>query len=120
MLAPLTTLLVIGLVALALVAGWYTLRDRLLDDRLLLVAAIVEVALLVQAVIAVVRVGDIGDSAEGATFVAYAITLPFILPAVLWVALKEKTRWSMAVVVGGAAAVGVMVGRLDQIWSAWT
>ncbi len=99
---------------LALVSGIYALRDRLLDDWLLLAAAVLELGLLVQLVAGLVSLGDL--AAEKATFAAYAITLPFIPPAIAWVALKEKTRWAMGVVVAGSLAVLVMTARLDSLW----
>jgi hypothetical protein len=35
----------------------------------------------------------------------------------VFLAIKEKTRWAMGVIVAGAFAVGVMTGRLQQIWN---
>lgn len=114
---PVTLTVYAASAVLALLAGFYAWRDRLIDDRLLLVAAVLEVALLVQAVVVLVNVGEVtGDGAEKATFAAYGLTLPLIPPAVAFLAIKEKTRWSMGVIVAGAFAVAVMTGRLQQIW----
>lgn len=118
MLFPLTVVVFVAAVCLMALAGWYAVRERLLDDRLLLVAAVLEVALLAQLVVAVVHLGDVpGGGAEQATFAAYAITLPFVPPAIVLLALKEKTRWAMGVVVVGAFAAAVMSARLQQIWN---
>jgi hypothetical protein len=115
---PLTAAVFVVAVTLMVVAGWYAARSRLLDDRLLLVAALLEIGLLVQLVVAVVHLGGVpGDAAERATFAAYAITLPFVPPAAIFLALKEKTRWAMGVVAVGAFAAAVMTARLQQIWS---
>lgn len=117
MLLPLTLLVFAAAGALALAAGWYAWRDRLIDDRLLLVAAALELGLIVQLVLCLARLGSVtGGGAERATFAAYAIALPFIPPAVAFLAIKEKTRWSMGVIAAGAFAVAVMTGRLQQIW----
>jgi hypothetical protein len=114
---PLTIAIYAASAALALMAGWYAWRDRLIDDRLLLVAGLLELGLLVQAVVVLVTVGDVGgDGAEKATYAAYGLTLPFIPPAVAFLAIKEKTRWAMGVIAAGAFAVAVMTGRLQQIW----
>jgi hypothetical protein len=115
---PLTVVvLAAALVCLAL-AAWYAARSRLLDDRLLLPSAALELGLLAQLVVALVHLGDVpGDSAEKATFAAYAITLPFVPPVAVFLALKEKTRWAMVVVAVGAFAAAVMTARLQQIWS---
>ncbi|MDF2143794.1 hypothetical protein [Knoellia sp. p5-6-4] len=117
MLFPLTVAIYAVSAALALMAGWYAWRDRLIDDRLLLVAGLLELGLLVQAVVVLVTVGDVGGGgAEKATYAAYGLTLPFIPPAVALLAIKEKTRWAMGVIAAGAFAVAIMTGRLQQIW----
>ena len=114
---PLTVAVLVTAVACLLIAGWYAARSRLLDDRLLLPAAVLELGLLAQLVVCLVHLGRVpGDSAERATFAAYAITLPFVPPAAVFLALKEKTRWAMVVVAVGAFAAAVMTARLQQIW----
>jgi hypothetical protein len=114
---PLTVAIYAASAVLAVMAALYAWRDRLVDDRLLLVAAVLELALIVQAVVVLAHVGDVAaDGAEKATFAAYGLTLPFVPPAVALLAIKEKTRWAMGVVVAGAFAVAVMTGRLQQIW----
>ncbi len=117
MLSWLTVLVLVAVGLLVLGAAYYTWRDRLIDDRLLLVAAVLELGLIVQAVVGAARVGQVDTGAERATFLAYALSLPVIPPAVTYLAIKEKTRWSMGVIVAGGFAVGVMTGRLAQIWS---
>lgn len=118
MLYPLTVVVLVAAVALMAVSAWYAARRGVVDDRLLLVAAVVELGLLVQLVVCLVHLGRVpGGGAEQATFAAYAITLPFVPPAAIFLALKEKTRWSMGVVVVGAFAVAVMTARLQQIWN---
>jgi hypothetical protein len=115
---PLTLVVLLAAVSLMAVAAWYAARSRVVDDRLLLVAAVVEVGLLVQLVVALVHLGTVpGGAAEQATFAAYAITLPFVPPAAVFLALKEKTRWAMGVVAVGAFGVAVMTARLQQIWN---
>lgn len=118
MLFPLTVVVLVAAVCLLAVAGWYAARSRVVDDRLLLVAGVTELALLVQLVVCVAHLGRVpGGGAEQATFAAYAITLPFVPPAALFLALKEKTRWSMGVVAVAAFSIAVMTARLQQIWS---
>ena len=113
---PLTVLVFAAASVLALAAGWYAWRGRLVDDRLLLAAALLELGLLVQLVVCLANVGEVGGRADQATFAAYAISLPFVPPAVAFLAIKEKTRWAMGVIAAGAFAVAVMTGRLQQIW----
>ena len=118
MLYPLTVAVFVAALLLLGAAGWYAVRERLVDDRLLLVGAVVELGLLVQAVVALAHLGEVtGGGGEQATFAAYALTLPFVPPATLFLALKEKTRWAMGVVVVGAFGIAVMTARLQQIWN---
>lgn len=112
---PWLSWVVIGSSLLALVlAGFYAWRDRLFDDGLLALLAVAEVAVLAQVGVVLAHVGDL--RAEKATFLAYALTLPFVPPATAYLAIKEKTRWAMATVAVGAFAVAVMTVRLGQIW----
>lgn len=126
MISPLTAVVVVAAVCLLAVSGWYAARRRLVDDRLLLVAAVLELGLLAQMVVCLVHLGDVpgrgaggngGDGAEKATFAAYAITLPFVPPVAVFLALKEKTRGAMVVVGVAAFAAAVMTARLQQIWN---
>lgn len=117
MLVPLTTLVIVAVVVLGLQALLYVALDRLVDDVMLLVAVVVEISLLALAVTAAVVQGQVGGEGEGATMLAYALTLPIIPPVVVFIALKEKTRWAMGVVIAGAFTVGVMAYRIIQIWN---
>ena len=117
MLAPLTVVLCGLSVVLLGMAGWYAARNRLFDDPLLVVAALIEVGLVVQLVRGLVGMGHIANTAERATFVAYLVALLVVPPGTVFVAIKEKTRWSMGATAVGAFAVFVMVVRLQQIWS---
>lgn len=111
------TVVIVGLSTLALLmAGVYAWRDRLINDPLLLVLALAELGVIVQAVVALVRVTQLAG--EKATFAAYALTLPFLLPFATWMAIKEKSRWAMVTIGVGAFAVAVMTYRMHQIWSA--
>ena len=117
MLVPLTTIVLVASLVLALVAGFYAVRDRLVDDLLLLVAAVVELLLVVQAVVTVVMAPQVETPGEGATMAAYALTLPLVPPALALLAIKEKSRWSRAACVGGVITVAVMTLRIQQIWT---
>ncbi len=113
---PLTTVTIVLVAVLGLLALLYTALDRLVDDGVLLVGALVELALLVLVVVTAIVHGQVSGRGEGATMLAYALTLPIIPPVVLFIAIKEKTRWAMGVVVAGAFTVGVMTYRILQIW----
>lgn len=113
---PLTTVVIVAVGVLGVMALVYMLINRLVDDALLLVTAVVELSLLVLVVASAIAQGAVTGTGQGATMLAYALTLPIIPPVVVFIALKEKTRWAMGVVIAGAFTVGVMAYRILQIW----
>ncbi len=117
MLQPLTLAVLAGTGLLAVLAGHHLLRRRLVDDPIVLTGAAIEVALLVQLVVGLSRASAIADGAERATFIAYLFTVLVVIPVTVVIAIKEKTQWAMAVVLGGALVVAILVARLQQIWS---
>jgi hypothetical protein len=116
-LQPLTVGLLVASGVLGLLAVHHLLRRRLVDDPLILVGAALELALLVQLVVGLTKASAIGDGAERATFIAYLFTVLLVVPATVVIAIKEKTQWAMAVVLGGAVVVAILVARLQQIWT---
>ena len=116
MIAPVSYAVVALATVLFVVAVYYAIRDKLIDDTLLAVAALVEVGLLVQLVAGLVGLGEIGDSTEKATFAAYLVSLPVIPIGTVLLAIKEKSRWAMGSLAVGAFAVAVMTARCLQIW----
>ena len=118
MLPWLSAVIVAAALLLALTALVYLLVRRGVDDRLLLIAGILEVALLGQLVVGLVQAIPRQGEFEKAVFLASLVTLPFVPPVATFLALKEKTRSSMAVVAGAAVVVGVFIARLTQMWNA--
>ena len=116
MIAPVSYAVAALATVLFVVAVYYAVRDKLIDDKLLAVAALVEVGLLVQLVAGLVGLGEIGDSTERATFAAYLVSLPVIPIGTVLLAIKEKSRWAMGSLAVGAFAVAVMTARCLQIW----
>lgn len=117
MLAPLTVLLLVVSGVLGLIAGHHLVRSRRVDDPLILVGAALEVGLVVQLVHGLAQAGAIADGSERATFIAYLFTVLVILPVTVFIAIKEKTQWAMAVVLGGAVVIAILIARIQQIWS---
>jgi hypothetical protein len=114
--APVSYAVVALSTVLFVAAVYYAVRDKLIDDKLLAVAALVELGLLVQLVAGLVGLGEIGDSTERATFAAYLVSLPVIPIGTVLLAIKEKSRWAMGSLAVGAFAVAVMTARCLQIW----
>ena len=118
MVSWLTVVVVVAAAALGILALVYAVRHRIVDDTMLLVLGAREIALLAQVFVGLGQGLGRTTDFEKAVFFAYLLTVPFIAPVAVFLALKEKTRSSMLVVVGAAVVVGVLVGRLVQIWSA--
>lgn len=117
MLAPITYGVVALSAVLCLVAVYYAIRDRLIDNLVIVLSLLVEVGLLVQMGFGLAGVGRIDDGAERATYIAYLVTLPLIPVGTAFLAIKEKSRWAMGSLAVGAFAVAVMSARLLQIWT---
>lgn len=122
MLHPLTIVILALCAVLGLTGVFYLWRRHLIDDRLLAIAAVLELALVVQLVVGLVKLGGAGGGSGGSVepviFVAYLFTDVVVPPFVVFLAIKEKSAWSMGVVIIGAFVVAVLAARLEQIWSA--
>lgn len=83
----------------------------------LVLAGVLEALLVVQAVLALVAMGN-GTPADPPTFLSYLFgTVLVPVAGVLW-ARAEVTRWAGTVLAVAGAAVGVMVWRLLELWEA--
>lgn len=107
------------IVASLVIAGWglvTTALGRRTDVYQLAGLAAVELALLAQVVIAVVRIvgGDRPDAVV--TFVAYLVGSLLVLPAGAAWSIAERSRWGPAVLVAACLVLAVVVVRLQQIW----
>lgn len=100
---------------LALVAVITAIRDRPMGVVLLAGLAVLEVALLVQAGLAL---ADLGQVREKATFIGYLAATVVLPPAAVWWGRAERTRWGPGVIAVAAFTVAVMTGRLLQLWDA--
>jgi hypothetical protein len=91
--------------------------DRQPGDLLYGVLAVIEVGLVGQLVIGLVRVfGDHGD-VNVAAYVGYLVGSLLVLPvAFLW-SVGERTRSGTAVLLVGVIAVAFLFLRLQQLWS---
>ncbi|GAA0990451.1 hypothetical protein GCM10009555_076150 [Acrocarpospora macrocephala] len=103
-----------GALVLALGCLVAAVRDRRMGIGLLVGLAVLEIALVVQAVMAFAQVEKV---AERATFIGYLVGTLVIPLAALWWGKVERTRWGPGVIAVGAFTVAVMTGRLLQIWN---
>ncbi|MEV4667043.1 hypothetical protein [Microbacterium sp. LWO12-1.2] len=101
--------------AFCLIAG---LAGRRPSDFSVGALALVEVLLIVQVVVAIVAplTGNppTGDLLEFWVYLVSAVLLP--IGAVLW-ALMERSRWSTVILGVAALAIGVMLWRMQVIWT---
>lgn len=119
--------LAVALTVLALVAAAWALVLVVLDKPLTLetkptlgvagLVVLLEVGLLVQAVIGVVRLVGLDREISGATFVGYLLGPVVVLPLAGFWSIAERSRWGAAVLVVGCLSVPVMIVRLHQVWS---
>ena len=116
MLPPLAVL--VAVLALAL-AGWaavFAVRDRAVVLRQLWGAAVVEGALVLQVLGALVVTLRGGGPADAVTFWGYLVTALLLLPVAAAWAFAERSRWSSVVLLVAALTVVVMQWRLLQVW----
>jgi hypothetical protein len=119
----------VGLVALQwaltglclLAAGWITVllvRDRGPGDRLTLLLGVVEIGLVAQLVLGILRVTGPHRGVSVPTYVGYLVGSLVILPvAWLWSA-SERSRGGTAVLLVAVLLVPFLFLRLAQVWSA--
>lgn len=79
------------------------------------VLALLELGLLAQAVIGIVRMA--GAPVDKLTFVGYLVGPVVILPVAAWWAAAERSRWGAGVLLVAFLSVPVMIVRLNQIWA---
>ena len=112
--------LAIGILSTGLLLGaWLGVqawRRRPTTEAQMVAAIVLEVALLVQTVIAVVRLVGGVQLDEGVTFVAYSVGILLPLPLGFYLARIERTRWGSLSLCFTAVVVAVMTLRLMQLW----
>ena len=110
-----TALTIAALVCAAWSVGLVVL-NRTINTVTLGLLALLELGLLVQAVTGIVNLATTDRQVSGATFVGYLIGSLIILPAAVYWALGERTRWGTAALIVGCLVVPVMIVRMNQIW----
>jgi hypothetical protein len=111
-----TVIIIVSLLA----AGWCALavaRDRFIDLSHLVALVVVQVAVLVQAVLALVRMGGGARPVELATFVGYLATAVLVMPLAVMLSFMERTRWGSVIVAVAALVVAILTVRLQQVWT---
>jgi hypothetical protein len=79
--------------------------------------ALLEVGLLAQLVVGIVKLATDDRDVAGATFIGYLLTTLLIPPVAGFWALLERTRWGPVVMVVGCLTIPVLILRLNQVWA---
>lgn len=109
-------------VVVAVVAGLacvgFGLAGRKPNDYTLGAAALVELLLIAQLVVAIIAPA-IGNAPTGSIleFYVYLVSALLIVPLAAFWALVERSRWSTVVLGVACLAIAVMVYRMFQIWT---
>ncbi|GAA2566634.1 hypothetical protein [Pseudonocardia hydrocarbonoxydans] len=118
MIDALVLVVVAALAALAVFGLVTTVINRPPDRWTRLAVAGVVGLLVVQAVIAAVRVFSGVALPETSTFLIYLVVSVCVLPIATQFATAEPTRWGGAVIAAGAVGTAVAVVRLQGLWDA--
>jgi hypothetical protein len=112
-----TTVQLVVAVAAGLLAVVLGLAGRKPDDLVLASAALVELLLFAQIVVAIVApaVGNT-PTGSGLEFWVYLVSAALLPPLAVFWALVERNRWSTVIVGVACLAVAVMLYRMGQIW----
>ncbi len=92
-------------------------RARRAGNTMLLVLLGLELLILIQLIVAIVRVAGGDRPDQTATFVTYAASLLLIVPAGVFWSAADKSRTSVLVIFIACFAAVVMTARMFQIWS---
>lgn len=101
-----------------LVCSFYVWRDRPVGVAVTVAAGILELVLLAQAVVAVVLIAGGERADEGVSFALYLIGSLVAVPAGVWWARGEPSRWGAGVLAVVCLVLPVMVVRMQQLWEA--
>ena len=112
-----TTAQVIVAVVAGLLCVVLGFAGRQPNDLILGSAALVELLLVVQVVVALVAPA-VGNQATGSVleFWVYLVSAALLPPAAVFWALIERNRWSTVIVGVALLAIAVMIYRMGQIW----
>lgn len=108
--------IIVAALAYAVWGLYAMVRNQNPRELFVIGAAVVELLLLIQTVVAAVIMiaGDGPD--EAALFISYLVFILILLPIGLFWSLAEKSRWGTAVLVFTSLVVAALVVRLQQIW----
>jgi hypothetical protein len=103
--------------ALLLLAIGHIARNRAPGRVLLGGLALLELGLVVQLVMGVVRLVGTDRDVSGVVYIGYLLGILLVVPAAVVWSLAERSRSGTAVLAVGLVVVPVLILRLQQIWA---
>lgn len=103
-----------------LIAAWslaLAVRDRRVGDLMIYALGVLELLVLAQLVVAIVKIGRGGHPPSTVTFLAYAAGALLVAPAGLFWSVADRSRASTLVITVACLALPVMTVRMLQMWS---
>ena len=116
MVDPLTSSVLVLALALGVWALLLAALDRLPPKLHLQALFLLQAVLVVQAVVALVRIGD-WDGSKGA-LTGYLAVSALLVPGGLVLAVEERSRWGTLVLAVACLVVAVVEVRLLSVWDA--
>ncbi|WP_426564359.1 hypothetical protein ACPPVT_00305 [Angustibacter sp. McL0619] len=113
----LTLVLAFGCLLYAMWVALLMMRDRSVGRVTLALAVALELGFVVQAVLGIVLLATTDRDVPGVLFVAYLLGTVLVLPAAIWWARDEKSKWGTGVLVVAALVDAVLLARLTDIWN---
>lgn len=109
------------LIALSLVAAvWFLVlasRDRPVQAVHLVAMAVLEVALLVQVVVAAVLLAGGNGPQEKGTFIGYLAGSLVVLPVGAFLGAGERSKWGSVAAGVACLTIPVVIIRMQDLWS---
>lgn len=103
---------------LALWAAWFSLADRAVILKQLIVGGVVVLSLVAQVVVGLVATAQGYALADPLTFWGYMTTAVVLLPVAGAWAFADRSRWSSVVLLVACSAILAMQAREWQLWTA--
>ena len=114
---PLALTVIVGSLGLGAWCMASGVRGRFLDQNQYTGLIVLSGVVLLQSVIAAIRLIAGAHPVEYYTFIGYLLTTALLLPAGISLARMEPTRWGSVIAGGAALTVAVLALRSYQVWT---
>ena len=115
--SPLAYAIIAGSVGLGVWCLASGARGRYLNQPQYSGLLVIAAAVLVQSIVAAVRLVAGERPSDLPTFVGYLLTTALLMPAGVWATRMEPTRWGSVIAGSASLVVAVLTFRCLQVWS---